>query len=201
MNRIRAVAIKSWRRFVLPISAARVRVRAAREARVVPLDTVRRRLELLLNAMYGVQFEIESADDDTPRNIIGTRRRRAIARHHGITIQLPPTIDARDSAAAVARYRLLAIEQAARIMRGSAAHAPGSGDASVRDLYNLRESAEIDAAIVAASPGVASVVSEERNRALRARPSARKLSERERAVEELVLKVLRSDPGAIPDAI
>lgn len=201
MNRIRAVAIKSWRKLGRPVVAAAVRMRPIRAARAVALDTVRRRLELLLNAMYGVQFDIEPVEDDRPRNIIGARRRRAIARHEGITIHLPSSIDAPDSTVGIARYRLLAIEQAARIMRGSAAHAPGRGDAPARDLYNLRESAEIDAAIVAASPGVASVVSEERSSALRARPSARGLSERERAVEQMVLDVLRSDPAVIPGSI
>jgi nitric oxide reductase NorD protein len=147
--------------------------------------------------MYGMQFDIKSAQDIAPRNLPGARRRRGLARHDGITIELPAAVDARDNAAAIAQYRLLAIEQAARIIRGSTAHAPSHDDPVARDLYNIREAAEIDAAIVAESPGISSVISEERSRALRSRPPARKLSERERAVENMLLDVLGSDPGAV----
>jgi nitric oxide reductase NorD protein len=82
-------------------------------------------------------------------------------------IQLPSILagsGGRDQA--IARYRLLAIEQAARIMRGSSALAPAADERMVRDLYSLSESAAIDASIARASPGVAAWLKAERAQAL-----------------------------------
>ena len=167
----------------------------------VALDTVRRRLELLLAATYGVRFEIAPLADDTPRNTFHVGRRRPMARHDGVAIKLPATMDASDGTqAAIARYRLLAIEQAMRIMRGSAALAP-TANAIARDLYNLREGAEIDASIAISAPGVASLIAEERARAVAARPNLSRLSAREQAVEQLVQTVLKADPAAIPEDV
>jgi nitric oxide reductase NorD protein len=200
MNRMRALMIRSSRRLGQPVVSIVNRWKAVRTSPVVELDTVRRRLELLLAAMYGTQFEIASVADEAPRNTPHLKRRRPIARHEGVPIQLPATMDAADSAqAAIARYRLLAIEQAARIVRGSAAFVPVDSNADQRDLYNLRESAVIDASIATSSPGVAALISKERSLALLTRPVLAKLSERERAVERLVLNVLRSDPAVIPE--
>ena len=200
MNRMRALMIKSSRKLGRPVVGAASWVRSIGTTPEIALDTVRRRLELLLAATYGLRFEIAPAADETPRNTFHVRKRRPIARHDGISIKLPATMDASDGdAAAIARYRLLAIEQAVRIMRRSTALAPSGNDAVARDLYNLREGAEIDASIAASSPGVAPLMAEERARAVAVRPALAKLSAREQAVELLVQSVLRSDPAVIPD--
>ncbi len=199
---MRALMIKSSRKLGRPVVRAANWVRAMRTTPEVALDTVRRRLELLLAATYGVRFEIAPVVDETPRNTFHVGRRRPIARHDGVSIKLPATMDASDgAAAAVARYRLLAIEQAVRIMRRSAALAPTGKNAITRDLYNLREAAEIDASIAISAPGVASLIAEERARAFVARPGLSRLTARERAVEQLVETVLRSDPAVIPQEI
>jgi nitric oxide reductase NorD protein len=198
MNRMRAMMIKSSRKLGRPVVNAAIWMRSMRTTPEIALDTVRRRLELLLAATYGVRFEIAPVADDTPRNTFHVGRRRPIARHDGVSIKLPATMDASDGAdAAVARYRLLAIEQAVRIMRRSAAQAP-TGNAIARDLYNLREGAEIDASIAISTPGVASLIVEERARAVVGRPNLSRLTAREQAVEQIVQTVLRSDPSVIP---
>ncbi len=194
--------IKSSRKLGRPVASAASWVRAMRTNPEIALDTVRRRLELLLAATYGVRFEIAPVADDTPRNTFHVGRRRPMARHDGVSIKLPATMDASDGAdAAVARYRLLAIEQAVRIMRRSAALAPTANNAITRDLYNLREGAEIDASIATSAPGVASLIAEERARAVAARPNLSRLSAREQAVEQLVQAVLKSDPAEIPEEV
>jgi nitric oxide reductase NorD protein len=201
VNRMRALMIKSSHKLGRPIVNAATWVRTIRTTPEIALDTVRRRLELLLTATYGVRFEIAPVADDTPRNTFHMGRRRPIARHDGVSIKLPATMDASDGThAAIARYRLLAIEQAVRIIRGSAALAP-TGNAVTRDLYNLREGAEIDASIAISAPGVAPLIAEERARAIAARPNLSGLSAREQAVEQLVRTVLKSDPAVVPEDV
>jgi len=202
MNRMRALMIKSSRKLGRPVVDAANWVRTMRTTPEIALDTVRRRLELLLAATYGMRFEIAPVADETPRNTFHAGRRRPVARHDGASIKLPATMDASDgTSAAVARYRLLAIEQAVRIMRRSTALAPTGDNAVMRDLYNLREGAEIDASIARNAPGVASLIAEERARAVVARPALSRLSPREQAVEQLVQTVLKADPSLIPDAV
>lgn len=201
MNRMRALMIKSSRRLSRPVVAAADWWRAIGTTPAIALDTVRRRLELLLAGMYGTRFEIVPTKSDAARHALHAAT-SSEARYDGITIELPSAMDATDGAeAAIARYRLLAIEQAARIVRGSSALAPGDDEPVARDLYNLRESAEIDASISKASPGVTALLADERSRALAERGSSGKLSERERAVEDLVKSVLRSAPAELPSVM
>ena len=91
--------IKSSRKLGRPVMRAASWVRAMRTNPEVALDTVRRRLELLLAATYGVRFEIAPVADDAPRNTFHVGRRRPIARHDGVSIKLPATMDASDGVA------------------------------------------------------------------------------------------------------
>jgi nitric oxide reductase NorD protein len=91
--------------------------------------------------------------------------------------------------AAVARYRLLAVEQAERLTRGTAMHAPFV-DQMVHDLYLMRAAAAVDARIVQSMPGMSRVLESERAAALRRRPRIHRLTRHERHVEELLRKTL-----------
>ena len=201
MNRVRALLIRSSRTIVRPARGAADWLRARFQTPVVTLDSVRRRLGLLLAAMYESQFEIVAV---TPASSAATAHGHSAdivtapdKAADGPVIKLPATIDAADgSDSAIARYRLLAIEQAARIMRGSAAFAPGRTEPVARDLYNLCESAAIDASIAHAAPGVVGLLMTERARALAERPPLDRLSAREREVERRVVAVLGSEPGS-----
>lgn len=198
MNRMRALIIKSSRKLARPVADATDWLRAMRTTPVLALDAVSHRLELLLTAMYGLRFEVAALAPVKGSNIIGSRKAAPIARSSGMAIELPVTMDASDGQpAAIARYRLLAIEQAARIVRESNAHAP-IDDMVARDLYSLREGAAIDASIARESPGLAGVLVAERARALAARKSSGKLSAKEQSVERLVLSVLQSSPSDLP---
>ena len=105
-------------------------------------------------------------------------------------ITLPRRLDARDGVdAAAARYRLLAIVQAERLVRGSADRVfPASW--LERDLYTLAEGAAVDRAIAERAPGLASLLAERRARELRQRPKLRGLSTVEREVELLARALL-----------
>src|SRR5437763_1804917 len=150
----------------------------------LPLEQIQRRLELLLAAMYGRPIAITPVEATSTNWIerVGDflsrdpRTRESTPSVDGAGIQLPATLTARDGeAAAIARYRLLAIEQAERLTRGTARHAP-LRDAIERDLYLLREGMMVDATIARAHPGLGGALDAERRAALARRPKLDKLT-------------------------
>jgi nitric oxide reductase NorD protein len=180
-----------------------------REQPKVELDGVRRRLELLLTAMYGRHIPI--APPEARRHSWWTRTVRAVSpfaaprslpASDGESLRLPPTVDASSGTdAAIARYRLLAIEQGERVVRGTVAIAAQATDHLERDLFLLRESAAIDAAIARSVRNVAPVLAAARAEALERRPMMESLAGAEREVEQLVRQLLAADPTAPPASL
>ena len=174
---------------------------------VVELDAVRRRLELLLAAMYGRHIPI--AVSDRRRESWLARAWRAVslfteaervAASDGESLRLPPSMDASPGAVeAIARYRLLAIEQAERVVRGTAVAAAGL-DPLERDLFLLRESSAIDAAIARNFRNLTPALVAARAEALERRPVLEALAGAERDVENLVRQLLAAEPSSPPEA-
>ena len=164
------------RRVVAPAS----RWREARAPTQLELAAMRRRLELLLAGMYGQPMRVAAAGSATA----------------GAEIRLPAAIDARGGVdEAAARYRLLAIEQAERHVRGSAAAEPLATQLE-RDLYTVAEAAAVDAAIVTRAPRLAPLVAERHARELAQRPDPRRLDVAEREVE-LLARALLGERGDV----
>ena len=180
-----------------------------REEPKVELDGVRRRLELLLTAMYGRHIPIAAPETERAgwwtrawRSVSPFTAPSAISASDGESLQLPPVVDAASGTdAAIARYRLLAIEQGERVMRGTAAVAARATDQLERDLFLLRESAAIDAAIARSVRNVAPALAAARADALARRPLIESLAGAERDVEKLVRQVLEADPSSPPAAL
>jgi nitric oxide reductase NorD protein len=205
----------SWfglRRFVLKarFNVGRVNERIQERLRQgdpsVPLEQVHRRLELLLTAVYGRPIPIAPVDNNVwnrerVRNLTkrDPRERELASAVDSETIYLPPHVAARDGdAAAISHYRLLALEQAERIARGTAVHAPPpAADRLERDLYLLREGATIDAHIARTHPGVTDALREERQFALSRRPKLADLTAAEREVELAVRTALAEQPDKL----
>jgi len=174
---------------------------------VVELDAVRRRLELLLAAMYGRHIPIAVPDRRreswlarTWRAVSPFSEAESVAASDGESLRLPPSMDASPGAIeAIARYRLLAIEQAERVVRGTAVAAAGL-DSLERDLFLLRESAAIDAAIARNVRNLAPALVAARAEALQRRPVAEALAGAEREVEKLVRQLLAAEPLSPPAA-
>ena len=202
------------RRYLLKVRGGAGRLRGTLTARLrnrrptLPLEDVERRLQLLLTGMYGRAISIAAAESERPTWF--ERLRRSLTRDpravesapsiEGETIRLPAALSSRDGIAlAVARYRLLAIEQAERIARGTANHAP-LHDPIERDLYLLREGMAVDAHIARAHPGIADTLVAERRGALARRPKLDILTRPERDVELLVREGLSADPR-LPDSL
>ena len=164
---------------------------------VVALDDVRRRLELLLAALYGRPIPVESAPLPPPPSWWERVSRRTapppapLAASDDARVRLPRTLDGDD---ALARYRLLAVEQAERLARGTAVAAPDEHWLLERDLFLLAESAAVDAAIVRRAPGLRAALLGARADALSARPAMEGMTPAEREVERMVRALLTRDP-------
>jgi nitric oxide reductase NorD protein len=181
---LRNRAIGITRRVLAPITAWRT----ARAPVVVQADAMSRRLELVLAAMYGRRFTVGTA---TPRPGDQPQARPDITVPAGILATAG--VDR-----ARTQYRLLAIEQAARLQRGTAASEPPA-DPLERDLFMIAEGASIDRSIVRRAPGLADTLAELRRAALAARPPLAQLHPGERDVERLLQEALAADPRA-PEA-
>ena len=183
------------------IQAGRASLPSGRRS-VVRLDDVRRRLELLVTAVYDRPIPIAAAEPPKRRReslwdrLVGPRHLRSptvLPSTDGERIQLPREIEATDAESAVASYRLLAVQQAERIARGTPAHLDPAMTPLERDLYLAREAAEVDVAIARNVPGLRLALAAARAMALAARPPLPGLTAVERAVEGIVQRFLASD--------
>jgi nitric oxide reductase NorD protein len=171
------------------------------------LDDVRRRLELLLAAMYGHAIPVAAAEPPSDPGWLGSlfaavpkhmRGAPAAASTDGERILLPPELPLGEGDDAPARFRVLAVAQAERLARGTPALAPGGEFPIQHDLYHLIESATVDQAIARAAPGLARTLAAERADALARRPPLEALTPVEREVETVVRALLAADPAEPP---
>jgi nitric oxide reductase NorD protein len=175
----------------------------------LPLARVKRRLELVVGALYGDTPAILPSDPP-PRpmwlaRVLGRSPghlspRTAYASTDGASVWLPRVLETDDDeAAAVARYRLLAIEQVARAVRGTPAGAPA--DRLEHDLYALAEATAVDRELARDLGGIVPELCAARARALRERPAFDRLTALEHRMERLVRAALSADPATPPPAI
>jgi nitric oxide reductase NorD protein len=172
------------------------RARPAAGPRVLTLGQVRRRLELLLHALSGESLAIYPADPDPPPTWLARALGRAprhwasggaLAATDGRHIWLPRALDAGDGdAPALDRYRLLAVEQTARLTRGFAHAHPHDASRIEQDLYRIGVAAVVDRMIARALPGFAPTLRAVRESALDERPPLEGLLPAEREVERMV---------------
>ncbi len=194
--RSRADAEEQWDRWLLRITPA-----------VVDLEQIRRRLELLMAAYYGRAIAVEAADSARQagwlrRYLLRAHGERAasdaLPRTDGERILLPRALDAAaGEEATIARYKLLAMEQAERVVRGTVAALPGPGaHPLLRELYLLSEGAAIDARLARDVGGIRETLLAARSASLLLRPRFPHLLSSQRAVEALVRASLRAAPEA-----
>ena len=183
---LRNRAVGLTRRVAQPIRGWR----AQRAPGRLELGAVSRRLELLLAGMYGRPIRVGPAG-----------RSGSGAATSDPDVILPAVLDAPDGIeAAAARYRLLAVQQAERLVRGSAA-APLPTDRMVRDLYALVEGASVDRAIADRAPGLAATLDAIHARARAARPALRRLPENELEVELIARALLGEETTGVGSSL
>ncbi|CAN5906731.1 VWA domain-containing protein [soil metagenome] len=170
------------------------------------LKDLRRRVELFVAAVFPDAPEIGVADPPAPPSLLARLARRrtahlysrsAISSTDGHRIRLPEALDGLPASAVLDRYRLLALEQAARASRRTSASAP-EADPLLRDLYLLAEAAAIDCVLVRMLPRlrptlVAARLESDTQRTLIPQPSPR-----EAAVDALIHSLLSADPATPP---
>ncbi len=177
----------------------------------VELAEVRRRLELLCNALFGQSLPV-IASEPMARPSFAGRLARRIPRHllddqaqgstDGARIRLPRAIDVPDTrAAAETTYRLLVLEQGARAARGTPAALPVGASVVVRDLYMISEGAAIDWLLSLELPGLAPELDVARREAVAARPPMTALTAREQVVERMLRAVLEAPPADFAAAL
>ena len=182
--------------------------RHATTAPMLGLDATRRRLELLVLAYGGLALPIVTAEAPARPTLFGRIARRTPKhlvdlRVHpstdGARIRLPPRVHAEHgTGAAAAHYRLLALVQAARAVRGTTRLLSPDLDPLVRDLYLLGENAVADRELVNGLPGLTADLHEARGAERRMRPPAPRLTACEQEVERLLDLVLASPPALLP---
>ena len=175
------------------------------------LTDVHRRLELLVATLFPDAPLIGVAEPPPPlpfltrlASPLAARARPmvALALTDGLRLRLPSVMDDPGGEAAIGRYRLLVLEQAARAARGTPASLPAS-DLLARDLYLIAEAAAVDRTLAILLPGMRIDVVAARAAALsiRARTAALRLSRQEMAVERLITSLLSADPLFPPTEI
>ena len=170
------------------------------------LADLRRRLELFVAAVFPDAPEIGIAEPPAPPSFLMRLARRRTSHLHGTLalssgdgerIRLPGTLDFLAPADIPERYRLLALEQAARVARGTMKSLP-DGELLVRDLYLLAESAAVDVMLVRMFPRLVAALREARREAGESRPDIRRPSRQELEVESLVRGLLAAPPDLPP---
>ena len=167
------------------------------------LADVRIRIELFLTALFERPLAIVAADAAAPGSWLarlagrGPDERGGIfAGTDGVRIYLPPTVDASGGVTdAVQWYLLIAVEQAARLVRGSAAVALAIVDGEVRDRFLLADAVAVDDWIVRQAPGLTPALRTARQSALAQRTRARRSPGRSQSIEARVREFLAQDPG------
>ncbi|HLU06268.1 MAG TPA: VWA domain-containing protein [Woeseiaceae bacterium] len=162
---------------------------------------IARRLDLLIAAVFGTSYPLRVAQNPAPVTLLvklferhdRPRVSQAIPATDGANIWLPARIDAPDDATILRRFRIVALQQASRAARGSAAAAPALSDALKRDLYLLLEADAADQDLVRLLPGVRAPLNELRRDALSRRPALAEFPAARLPLEELVRQVLRTD--------
>lgn len=164
------IARDAWRRYAARSSSTEL-----------PLARVRQRLELFLAALFGMPIAIAPMESPAPVNWLARlaapparpKHRGPSCGTDGVRVFLPPALDrgeGEDETLAV--YRLLAVEQALRILRGTARVYERVGRADLRDWFLLAEAAAADRWIAAHAPGLVAVLARAREEALAKRSRA-----------------------------
>ncbi|MGH7637593.1 MAG: hypothetical protein ACREOK_08065, partial [Gemmatimonadaceae bacterium] len=175
--------------------------------RRVELVTVRRRLELLLKAHYGRDFVIVA--DHTPpvkwwerffSDVRSpARSREPVAFVDVDRIVLPSRLtESTEASTAGDRYRLLGMAAAERIVRGSLHAHSRAATPLERELFWVREAVHVDASIVRRVPRLTAAIERARRRLIASRPKMSALTPRERELELLIQRALRTDPSTVP---
>nr|WP_216842381.1 VWA domain-containing protein [Acidovorax sp. SRB_14] len=173
------------------------------------LGDVAQRLDLLVTAVFGRSFVLRVAQVPAPPSWLARLLLRyplpppqalPVPATDGQSLWLPAALDtAGGAAAALQRFRVLALQQAVRAARGSALHAPVAARWPLQHaLYHLFEAHAADDALVRLLPGMAPALAQLRRDALGLRPRTTAFAAPVQPFEHLVRLLLQAAPGETP---
>ncbi|MBB3120942.1 nitric oxide reductase activation protein NorD [Pseudoduganella violacea] len=174
------------------------RHRAKTGAPLLALADVSRRLELLCHSLFGAAFVFRPAQVPLPATVLSRlfqrpqlpSRSAALPATDGCHIWLPPALPAGDEQAALAQYRAMALQQAMRAARGSAASLPTGASPLLLALYQLLEADAADRALAQLAPGMQQPLNAWRAQALSTRPQLSAFAPPARAIEQILRDTL-----------
>ena len=166
------------------------------------LADIAMRLDLLIVAVFGRSYRLRTAQAPARATVLARtfqrqhrpRVRDAIPATDGSSIWLPAETGLSDAALALARFRTMALQQAMRAHRGSAAGAGSGATPLVSDLYLLIEAHAADAALVQLLPGMQASLHTWRAAALAKRPALSSFPARRQPIEAWVRRLMAA-PG------
>ena len=165
------------------------------------LTAVRVRLELFLHALFEREIRIAPAEPPAAVSWLGRiagrgadARADTLPGTDGSRVFLPPAVDPTRTEDGFQFYTLLAVEQAVRLARGSAALAATIQDDEARSRFAIAEATAADAWIVREAPGLVPVLRAARRDALASRPPTPPSARGARWIEELLRDWLAHDP-------
>ncbi len=165
---------------------------------MVALDDVASRLDLLCTGVFGERYPIRVAQTGARSTLLTLLFRRdpaprtvaALPATDGRSIWLPREADTADTALGTSRYRIMALQQAMRIHRGSAALVTPESRPLIRDLYLLLEALNADEQLTRLLPGIRRGLDDARQQALAARPALQSFSQPRQKLELLLRRIL-----------
>lgn len=170
----------------------------------IRLADVAPRLELLLEAVFGRRFPLRIAQAPGRRSFLRRIFRRGdlplprgpVPATNDQALWLPPALDMTDAQAAVERFRLLALRQAIRALRGSAATAMQAETVLEYGIYVVLEAHASDAALMQRLPGLRKPLAALMQDCLAARPVPGAIQPQYQGLEALLRSILDQSHAA-----
>ena len=164
------------------------------------LADIASRLDLLITAVTGTSSPIRIAQTPAQPTLLARFfrqaqhpwQRQAIPATDGQRLWLPADSGIEDFTRGNELYRVMALQQAIRAQRGSAAPMQAPLPALLADVYLLLEAWAADAALAGQLPGMKSAVERLRQHALQKRPPLADFSPARRPLEILLRQLLES---------
>jgi nitric oxide reductase NorD protein len=172
----------------------------------VGLVDIAPRLDLLANSVFGRHYTFRVALPPARPTFLATVirhnqspfRKEPVPANDNSTIWLPANLQIADASAAREVYRLLALQQAMRMQRGSAIYYEKTENPLWADLYLLLEAHAADAELVKLLPGMKPPLLRLRERMLKQRPPVAQFSTARQSVEMFYLDLLSDIADRIP---
>ena len=169
------------------------------------LTDVAQRLDLLIVAVFGRACPLRTAQLPARTTFLAKalqpqerlRAQGAIPATDGTCIWLPAETGLNDAAMALERFRTVALQQAMRVVRGTAAGPGNDATPLVRDLYLLIEAHAADAALVQQLPGMRAPLNALRATSLNARPAMSSFTAARQPLEAWARRLMAEPSGAL----